>query len=106
KKLQSATVITDDKGGPELYVLYEPHCPFCARLYYALQDKDVTVHYLPVAFLSPLSPKVVATLLDSDNPLDLMATLEPISMHEGPMYDWLQEHKPDHDLPDVIDILK
>lgn len=50
-------------GAPELYMIYEPHCGFCKKSHEMLKDQNVTVHYLPVAFLTQDSEALVAAML-------------------------------------------
>lgn len=107
-QMEAGDTITFGQGEPELYVIFEPNCPFCARLDRKLVnvDSDVTIHYVPVAFLSPLSPTVAAILLDSANPRPLLDDLEKIAWYEADMTPFIDKHKPKHALPDVSGLLR
>lgn len=66
KLLDEAATATVAKGGPEIYMLYEPHCGFCQKSFTDIQKLNVTVHYLPVTFLSQESEALAAAMLSGD----------------------------------------
>lgn len=61
-----ATVKTDNS----LFIFYEPFCAYCKKLHKKIKpyvDKGLDVQFIPVSFLSPNSPNVIATLAKSKN---------------------------------------
>jgi len=70
----------------QLYVVFDPNCTFCHRVYVALQPfiakGDLAVRWIPVAFLKPSSMGKVYAILSSSNPLQMMAQNEA-NFNEG-----------------------
>lgn len=62
KGLEGAKSLTIGDKGPNLYVFYEPTCPFCAKLHQRLGMHQVKAHYIMVDFLSSQSEKLAETL--------------------------------------------
>ncbi len=65
-------------GANAVYVLFDPQCPHCGRLWEAslpLQNKAKFV-WIPVAFINATSAPQGAALLSAANPAELMSTHE------------------------------
>jgi thiol:disulfide interchange protein DsbG len=64
----------------QLYVIFDPNCIYCHRLYDALQPfikkGQLAVRWLPVAFLKATSTGRAYALLSSSNPLQTLAQNE------------------------------
>ncbi|KJG37669.1 hypothetical protein UA32_11945 [Photobacterium angustum] len=59
-----------------LYVFYEPFCSYCKKLHTNLQpylDRGLDMKMIPVSWISPQSPDVIATLQSSSNFKDALA---------------------------------
>lgn len=60
----------------QMYVIFDPNCIFCHRLYEALQPfiqkGQLAVRWLPVAFLKASSTGKAYALLSSPKPLDML----------------------------------
>ncbi len=71
--LASASTIKEGEGrkdaGP-IYVFFDPNCPYCHKLWLALQPYEragLQVHWVPVAYLGPTSqPKAARMLASAD----------------------------------------
>ncbi|QHS09120.1 thioredoxin fold domain-containing protein [Sinimarinibacterium sp. NLF-5-8] len=74
--IKKAATVTADKGGPELYMFYEPHCGYCMMTQAELEKHEVTIHYIPVTFLSEESQAIAGVMLNT--PQDEV----PQMMHE------------------------
>lgn len=55
---------------PELQIVCDAHCPYCARLYTQLRSRfqDVAVRWVPVAYFRPDSAALAAAILSADDP--------------------------------------
>lgn len=64
----------------QMYVVFDPNCIYCHRLYDALQpfiqSGQLAVRWLPVAFLKPTSNGRAYALLSSPNPVQMLAQNE------------------------------
>ena len=84
-RLKEATSITEGNGPRVLYDFFDPNCPYCHILYKRLQPLIIryhlTVHEIPVAYLTPSSAGKAAALLEAHNPL---AALKQSQAH----YSW------------------
>lgn len=61
---------TDKDSNNALYVFYEPFCGYCRKLHKKLQPfikQGLNVQYIPVAWIRPNSPDVIATVAKSDD---------------------------------------
>ena len=60
----------------QLYIVFDPNCTYCHQLFEALQPLiakgDVSVRWIPVAFLKPSSNGRVYALLSSADPLQML----------------------------------
>lgn len=68
---------SDDKAKTHLYVMLEPNCPYCNRLWNTLQkvvkEKDgLQIHYSFASFLRPYSSNQVEAILSAKNPLEAL----------------------------------
>ena len=71
--------------GAYLYVFFDPQCPHCNKLWQNAQNdlvKDVSIVWIPVAFINDKSLPQGATILSSGNSRQTMAEHEK-SMSEG-----------------------
>lgn len=71
--------------GSYIYVFFDPQCPHCNKLWQNAQDdsvKDVSIVWIPVAFINDKSLPQAATILSSGNSRQTMAEHEK-SMSEG-----------------------
>lgn len=67
-------VTTDDDG--VMYVFVEPHCGYCKRLERNLApyiEKGLNVRYIPLSWMSPNSPDIIATIAKSDDKVAAMS---------------------------------
>jgi thiol:disulfide interchange protein DsbG len=71
--LADASVIKEGEGRQgvhPLYVFFDPNCPYCQKLWQALQPYEragLQVHWVPVAYLGPTSlPKATRMLVATD----------------------------------------
>lgn len=65
----------DIKSNSTLYVFYEPFCSYCKKLHTNLQpylDRGLDMKMIPVSWLSPESPDVIATIKASDSVKDAL----------------------------------
>ena len=62
----------------QIVVFFDPNCPFCARLWDALQPwrAQLRVEWIPIAFLRPSSIWIAATMLTAPNPVQALAENE------------------------------
>ena len=62
----------------EIVVFFDPNCPFCARLWDALQPwrAQLRVEWIPIAFLRPSSIRIAATMLTAPHPAQALAENE------------------------------
>lgn len=60
----------------QAYVVFDPNCIFCHRLYAALQPEiqsgQLSVRWIPVAFLKPTSQGRVYAILSSKDPVSML----------------------------------
>lgn len=76
-------ILKDD--GAYLYVFFDPQCPHCNKLWQNTQDnlvKDVSIVWIPVAFINDKSLPQGATILSSGDPKQTMSEHEK-SMSDG-----------------------
>lgn len=72
--LASASTIKEGegrKGAEPIYVFFDPNCPYCHKLWQALQPYEragLQVHWVPVAYLGPTSRPKAERMLASTNP--------------------------------------
>ena len=85
RALKGAAGITEGHGRRVVYDLFDPNCPYCHILYERLQGLikpyHLTVHEIPVAYLTPSSPGKAAALLEAP---DRRAALRAAQAH----YSW------------------
>ncbi|WP_226849869.1 thioredoxin fold domain-containing protein [Acidithiobacillus ferrooxidans] len=74
---QRLTYIQEGHQGPVIYDFFDPNCPYCHSMYDEEQSLikagQLTVRYVPVAYLMPSSTPEAAALLQSS---DRVATLQ------------------------------
>ncbi|MHB8252992.1 MAG: hypothetical protein ACYDEV_04700 [Acidiferrobacter sp.] len=84
-KLKGATGITEGHGPRVIYDIFDPNCPYCHMLYERLQPLigpyHLTIHEIPVAYLTPSSTGKAAALLEAQDPV---AAMRQAQAH----YDW------------------
>lgn len=75
--VQSATAIREGHGRRHLAVFFDPNCPYCHRLYVALQPligpRHLTVSWIPVGILTLSSYGKAAGLLRAADPVAALA---------------------------------
>lgn len=80
RALKGATAITEGRGSRTLYDFFDPNCPYCHILYVRLKaligPYGVTVHDVPVAYLTPTSLGKAAALLEAPNPVAAMTAAQ------------------------------
>lgn len=64
-QIQNVAAVTVAKGGPEIYMFYEPHCGYCMMNHAELSKHALTVHYIPVSFLSEDSLAIAGVMLNT-----------------------------------------
>ena len=67
-------VTTNDDG--VMYVFVEPHCTYCKRLERNLEpyiEKGLNVRYIPLSWMSPNTPDIIATIAKSSDQVDAMS---------------------------------
>ncbi|POB47293.1 thioredoxin fold domain-containing protein [Vibrio vulnificus] len=67
-------VTTNDDG--VMYVFVEPHCGYCKRLERNLEpyiEKGLNVRYIPLSWMSPNTPDIIATIAKSDDKVEAMS---------------------------------
>lgn len=70
---QTPFAYTEGNGPQEIYVTFDPRCPYChdySKKLAGLHDK-LTIHWIPIAVLGPDSDKQARMLADSSSPLEL-----------------------------------
>ena len=76
------TYIQDGHAGPIIYDFQDPNCPYCHVMYEheapLIRAGQLTVRYVPVAFLTPQSPAEAAAWLQSPHPLQALKHFETI----------------------------
>ncbi len=85
RALSGATGITEGHGPRVVYDLFDPNCPYCHILYERLRGLikpyHLTIHEIPVAYLTPTSIGKAAALLEAS---DRRAALRAAQGH----YSW------------------
>lgn len=83
--------VQDGKSGKVVYVLFDPNCPYCHRLWTSLragvQAGKIQVRWLPVAILKDTSKGLGAAIYSAANPSEALAKLvnhqlQPISVND------------------------
>jgi thiol:disulfide interchange protein DsbG len=61
-----------------MLVYFDPNCPVCARQWRVLEPylDRVRIHWVPVAYINPMSTKRAAAILAASNPVDALETNE------------------------------
>ncbi|WP_226841266.1 thioredoxin fold domain-containing protein [Acidithiobacillus ferrooxidans] len=79
---EKLTFIQEGHKGPVIYDFFDPGCTYCYTLYNEeqplIRTGQLTVRYVPVAYLLPSSAPEAAALLQSPNPLSALQHFEPI----------------------------
>lgn len=74
-----AAWIEEGKGGPLVYVFFDPNCPYCHRLWgnmrQAVQAGEVTVRWLPVAILAESSKGMAAAIYNAPAPSEKLGAM-------------------------------
>ncbi|WP_298139499.1 thioredoxin fold domain-containing protein [Acidiferrobacter sp.] len=85
RALAHATGITEGHGRRVVYDIFDPNCPYCHMLYERLQGLiapyHLTLHEIPVGYLTPSSAGKAAALLEAS---DRRAALRAAEAH----YSW------------------
>lgn len=60
---------------PDLQLVCDANCPYCAKLYVDIQDRfpEVVVRWVPVAYFKPDSASLAARILSSGDPVASLA---------------------------------
>jgi thiol:disulfide interchange protein DsbG len=78
--IDEATWIAEGKGNRIVYIFFDPNCPYCHKLYEALQPqiagKDLQLRWIPVGMLTPTSQGKAAAILQAGNPLEALRNNE------------------------------
>ena len=72
-------------AGESIYVFFDPQCPHCNKLWQNAHDekaKDISIIWIPVAFLNKNSLPQASTILSAEDPVAKMAEHED-SMSSG-----------------------
>jgi thiol:disulfide interchange protein DsbG len=79
RDLTKATSISTGKaGGRDIYVLFDPNCPFCHLTWKALKpyaEAGANVHWVPVGYLKADSLKKAASILAAKNKAGALADM-------------------------------
>lgn len=71
--MRKANQMTEGTGTRTLYILFDPNCPSCHKLFVELRpyirQGTLTIHWIPAGILTPSSPGKAAALLQSKHPL-------------------------------------
>lgn len=71
-RIHEATAVVQGHGKHQLYIFIDPNCPYCHKVYMALQKristKDLKVHWIPVGFLTTTSEGKAAAILSAKDP--------------------------------------
>lgn len=74
-RIDQATWIEEGKSAHQIYVFFDPNCPYCHRIYHDTRDlvktDAVQIRWIPVGVLTPTSHGKALTLLDAKDPLKL-----------------------------------
>lgn len=78
--LAHTTYIQQGHGGPVIYDIFDPNCPYCHVLFKDWQpfihQGQITVRYVPVGYLTPTSAPEAAAILQAADPLSALKRLE------------------------------
>jgi len=79
-ELQKAASISEGAGERQLYIFFDPNCPYCHDLYQSLQPligpKQLKIAWIPVGILALSSFGKAAHLLEDKNPTAALAEAE------------------------------
>ncbi|MHB8249637.1 MAG: thioredoxin fold domain-containing protein [Acidithiobacillus sp.] len=79
---EKMTFIQEGHKGPVIYDFFDPNCPYCHTMYDEEQPLiragQLTVRYVPVAYLLPSSAPEAAAILQSPHPLLALRHFESI----------------------------
>jgi len=68
-----ASQIIEGHGSKTLYIIFDPNCPYCHKLFEELHPyvvkNEVTIHWIPVGILTNTSPGKAAAILQAKNRL-------------------------------------
>jgi thiol:disulfide interchange protein DsbG len=69
--LKQAAGITVGKGYVAIHIIFDPHCPYSAKVFERLKQANLkqAIRWVPVAYFKPDSAQLAATLLQSKEPL-------------------------------------
>jgi len=78
-RLEKLSWIPEGTGKKTIYVLFDPNCPYCHRLWTAVRGAvgagNVQIRWLPVAILKDSSKGLGAALYAARNPSQLLAAM-------------------------------
>lgn len=83
--------VQEGKSGKVVYVIFDPNCPYCHRLWSTLragvQAGKIQVRWLPVAILKDTSKGLGAAIYSASNPSEALAKmvnrqLQPVSVSD------------------------
>lgn len=70
---QAEGIVTGGKRGdvPNIQVIFDANCPWCARLFVKIQDDhpNVAIRWVPIAYFDPNSAAIAASILASRDPV-------------------------------------
>lgn len=100
ERFEQSTYVSVERGEKEMFVIFEPQCPYCARLYQQMRHRDVTVHYMLVAFLGAQSRPLAETLLEqkAGTISDAMDSLVMAKLSSAPLPQWLARYDTDEEI--------
>ena len=92
KRAEKLSWIPEGNGKKTIYVLFDPNCPYCHRLWSsvrgAVQSGSVQVRWLPVAILKESSKGLAAAIYTAKNPSQILGDmvnrqLQPVTVTEA-----------------------
>ncbi|MBN6742783.1 thioredoxin fold domain-containing protein [Acidithiobacillus sp. MC6.1] len=79
---EKLTYIQEGRKGPVIYDFFDPNCPYCHTLYDEeqplIRSGQLTVRYVPVAYLLPSSASEAAAILQSPDQLLALQHFESV----------------------------
>ncbi|HUW99168.1 MAG TPA: thioredoxin fold domain-containing protein [Acidiferrobacter sp.] len=85
--LQTAASISEGTGAKQLYIFFDPNCPYCHDLYQALQPligpDQLKIAWIPVGILALSSFGKAAHLLEDNDPMAALDRAERAFRHKS-----------------------
>lgn len=100
ERVKSATTISVGSGEKDIYVFLDVECPTCAYMhpfFMAAKSSNVTIHFVPVGFMSKTSPSKAILVYSKPNNRDRLEQLKE-SMGNIPLADLLDPSLPPNEL--------